>query len=33
VQEKLTELAEAGKLPTDSKHYYQMWIKVWKGIT
>jgi class III poly(R)-hydroxyalkanoic acid synthase PhaE subunit len=31
VQEKLTELAEAGKLPTDSKHYYQMWIKVLEG--
>jgi class III poly(R)-hydroxyalkanoic acid synthase PhaE subunit len=31
VQENLTELAEAGKLPTDSKHYYQMWIKVLEG--
>jgi polyhydroxyalkanoate synthesis regulator phasin len=31
VQEKMAELAEAGKLPTDSKHYYQMWIKVLEG--
>jgi len=31
MQEKLTELAEAGKLPEDSKRYYQMWIKILEG--
>ncbi len=31
MQEKLAELAEAGKLPQESKHYYQMWIKVMEG--
>jgi class III poly(R)-hydroxyalkanoic acid synthase PhaE subunit len=31
MQEKLTELAEEGKLPEDSKRYYQMWIKIMEG--
>jgi len=31
MQERLTELAETGKLPQESKHYYQMWIKVMEG--
>jgi len=31
MQEKLAELAEAGKLPDDSKRYYQMWIKILEG--
>jgi class III poly(R)-hydroxyalkanoic acid synthase PhaE subunit len=28
LQEKLTELADKGDLPEDSKKYYQMWIKI-----
>jgi len=31
VQEKLTELADEGNLPEDSKAYYQMWIKILEG--
>jgi class III poly(R)-hydroxyalkanoic acid synthase PhaE subunit len=31
MQEKLTELAEAGDLPEDSKRYYQMWIRILEG--
>ena len=31
MQEKLTEMAEAGELPDDSKAYYQMWIKILEG--
>ena len=31
MQEKLAELAETGKLPEDSKFYYQMWIKIMEG--
>ena len=31
MQEKLTEMAEAGDLPDDSKAYYQMWIKILEG--
>jgi class III poly(R)-hydroxyalkanoic acid synthase PhaE subunit len=31
MQEKLAELAEEGKLPEDSKRYYQMWIKIMEG--
>ena len=31
LQAKLGELAEAGKLPEDSKVYYQMWIKILEG--
>lgn len=31
MQEKLTEMAEAGELPEDSKAYYQMWIKILEG--
>jgi hypothetical protein len=31
IQEKLGESAEAGKLPEDSKQYYQMWIKILEG--
>lgn len=31
MQEKLTELAEEGNLPEDSKTYYQMWIKILEG--
>jgi class III poly(R)-hydroxyalkanoic acid synthase PhaE subunit len=31
LQEKITEMAEAGNLPEDSKAYYQMWIKILEG--
>ncbi|MGD9286101.1 MAG: poly(R)-hydroxyalkanoic acid synthase subunit PhaE [Desulfobacterales bacterium] len=31
MQEKLTQMAEAGELPDDSKAYYQMWIKILEG--
>ena len=31
MQEKLTELADTGNLPEDSKAYYQMWIKILEG--
>jgi hypothetical protein len=31
LQEKLTELADEGSLPEDSKVYYQMWIKILEG--
>lgn len=31
MQEKLAELAEAGNLPQESRHYYQMWVKVMEG--
>lgn len=31
LQEKLSELADEGKLPEDSKVYYQMWIKILEG--
>jgi class III poly(R)-hydroxyalkanoic acid synthase PhaE subunit len=31
MQEKLTEMAEAGELPDDAKAYYQMWIKILEG--
>ena len=31
MQDKLTEMAEAGELPDDSKAYYQMWIKILEG--
>lgn len=31
LQEKLTELADEGQLPEDSKAYYQMWIKILEG--
>ena len=31
MQEKLTELADGGELPEDSKTYYQMWIKILEG--
>jgi len=31
LQEKLTELADEGELPEDSKKYYQMWIKILEG--
>ena len=31
LQEKLTELADKGDLPEDSKKYYQMWIKILEG--
>jgi len=31
LQEKFGEIAEAGKLPEDSKAYYQMWIKILEG--
>ena len=31
LQEKLTELADEGHLPEDSKVYYQMWIKILEG--
>jgi polyhydroxyalkanoate synthesis regulator phasin len=31
LQEKFGEMAEAGKLPEDSKVYYQMWIKMLEG--
>jgi len=31
MQEKLSELADEGELPDDSKAYYQMWIKVLEG--
>jgi len=31
MQEKLTELADEGNLPEDSKAYYKMWIKILEG--
>jgi len=31
MQEKLGEMVDAGKLPEDSKTYYQMWIKILEG--
>ena len=31
MQKKLSELADKGKLPEDSKAYYQMWIKILEG--
>jgi len=31
LQEKLTELADKGDLPEDSKKYYQIWIKILEG--
>jgi len=31
MQEKLTEMADGGELPEDSKTYYQMWIKILEG--
>jgi class III poly(R)-hydroxyalkanoic acid synthase PhaE subunit len=31
MQDKLTEMAEAGELPHDAKAYYQMWIKILEG--
>ena len=31
MQEKMSEMAEAGELPEDSKAYYQMWIKILEG--
>ena len=31
MQQKLSEIAEAGELPEDSKQYYQMWIKILEG--
>jgi len=31
LQEKLSELADQGELPEDSKTYYQMWIKILEG--
>ena len=31
LQEKLSELADQGELPEDSKAYYQMWIKILEG--
>jgi len=31
MQEKLTELADKGNLPEDSKAYYRMWIKILEG--
>ncbi len=31
LQEQLGQMAEAGELPTDSKVYYQQWIKVLEG--
>jgi hypothetical protein len=31
LQEKLAELTQTGKLPQDSKQYYQMWIKILEG--
>ena len=31
LQEKLAEMTQAGKLPEDFKHYYQMWIKILEG--
>jgi class III poly(R)-hydroxyalkanoic acid synthase PhaE subunit len=31
MQDKLTEMAESGELPEDSKYYYQLWIKVLEG--
>jgi hypothetical protein len=31
MQEKLTDLADDGNLPEDSKVYYQMWIKILEG--
>jgi class III poly(R)-hydroxyalkanoic acid synthase PhaE subunit len=31
MQEKMSEMAEAGELSEDSKAYYQMWIKILEG--
>jgi class III poly(R)-hydroxyalkanoic acid synthase PhaE subunit len=31
MQDKLTEMAEAGELPDEAKAYYQMWIKILEG--
>jgi len=31
LQEKLTQMADEGKLPEDSKTYYRMWIKILEG--
>jgi polyhydroxyalkanoate synthase subunit PhaE len=31
MQEEVTGLAESGKLPEDTKSYYQMWIKILEG--
>jgi class III poly(R)-hydroxyalkanoic acid synthase PhaE subunit len=31
MQDKMAEFAETGKLPEDSKSYYQMWIKIMEG--
>ena len=31
MQEKLTDLADEGNLPEDSKAYYQMWVKILEG--
>jgi class III poly(R)-hydroxyalkanoic acid synthase PhaE subunit len=31
MQEKLGEMVDAGKLPEDSKTYYQMWVKILEG--
>ena len=31
MQEKITEVADSGKFPEDSKYYYNMWIKVLEG--
>ena len=31
LQEKLAEMTQAGRLPEDFKHYYQMWIKILEG--
>jgi class III poly(R)-hydroxyalkanoic acid synthase PhaE subunit len=31
MQDKITEMAEAGELPDDTKDYYQMWIKILEG--
>lgn len=31
VQEKMTELADEGKLPEDSMDYYRMWIRILEG--
>ncbi len=30
-QDKLSEMAEAGRLPTNSKDYYKMWVKILEG--
>ena len=31
VQEKMTELADEGKLPEDSMDYYRMWVRILEG--